>query len=71
MTDTRGLVGLRMHILRLRSGDIPLLDRARQLTLEQLQTCLDVRVRRIKIRGSAIRIKRVGDLVVARFVQSS
>jgi hypothetical protein len=41
------------------------------LALEQLQTSLDVDVAGIKISGATVRVERVGNLVVARFVQSA
>lgn len=48
-----------------------MLARARHLALEQLQTSLDVDIAGIKISGATVRVKRVGNLVVARFVQSA
>jgi hypothetical protein len=58
-----------MDVLGLRSGSVVLLSRARQLALEQLQASLDVDIGRVKICGASVGVKRIGDLIVARFVQ--
>jgi hypothetical protein len=63
-----------MDILRLRSGSIVWLltgSAGRQLSLQELETSLDVNVARVKVRGTTISIQRIGDLVVARFIQST
>lgn len=67
-THTGCLVCLGMDILRLRCRAVVLLSRARQLTLQQLQTSLDVDIGRIKIRSASVSVECVGNLVVARFV---
>jgi hypothetical protein len=55
-----------MDVLRNRST---LLTRAGgAATSEQSQTCLDVRIGRIQLRGSGICIKSIGSLIVARFI---
>jgi hypothetical protein len=69
--DAGCLVSLRVDILRLRCGSVVLLSRTRQLALEKLQTGLDVNVGRVEISGPAVRIKRVGNLVVARLIQGA
>jgi hypothetical protein len=63
-----------MNILRLRrggSGRLLSSCASRQLTLKQLQTSLDVDVARIKVCGASVCIQGIGDLVVARLVQSA
>jgi hypothetical protein len=60
-----------VDILRLRSRGVVLLSRARQLALEKLQTGLNVDVGWVEIGGSAVRIKSIGNLVVARLVQGT
>jgi hypothetical protein len=62
---------LRVNILRLRCRGIALLTGAGQLTLEQLQTSLDVDIGRVKVCCTSIGVEGIGDLVVARLVQSA
>jgi hypothetical protein len=70
-SDAGRLVSLRMNILGLRSRGAVLLSRARQLALEKLQTSLDMDVGWVKIRSPAVSIESVGNLVVARLIQST
>ena len=61
------LVGLWVHILwKRRTGLVG--QSIGWLTLEQCQTCLDVHIGRIEVRGACVRVKRIACLIVARLV---
>jgi hypothetical protein len=63
-----------MNILRLGSRSIGWLltsSARRQLALQKLQTSLDVNIAGIEVCGASVGIQGIGDLVVARLVQST